>query len=130
MKKNFDLEADFNNPHGKMHIKISMLYFKEKDIHIVYSPHVEVYGYGATEEDAINSFNISLGEFLDYTTNKKTLHIVLTELGWILKKGTQKHPKKIIAPDWNNLLKTSNDLNKILSTQDFKKSDKEIAIPA
>jgi hypothetical protein len=128
MRKNFDLEADFKNSEGNMHVRIAIFSFKEKSNYIVYTPHLEVSGYGKTEDEAMNSFNIALREFLDYITNKKTLHAVLTQLGWVLKKGTQKHPKKISAPEWTDLLKSNQDLTKILSSQDFTKKDRDVAI--
>jgi len=128
MKKNFNLEADFKNSEGDIHVKIAMFSFKEKDNYIVYTPHFEVSGYGKTEDEAMNSFNLALGEFLDYITNKKTLHTVLTQLGWALKKGSPKHPRRIIAPEWTDLLKSNEDLTKILSNQEFSKRDRDVAI--
>jgi hypothetical protein len=128
MKKNFDLEADFKNSEGKMHIRIAMFSFKENDNFIVYTPHLEVSGYGKSEEEAMNSFNTCLGEFLDYITNKKTMHTVLSQLGWELKKGSVKHPKKITAPQWTDLLKSNEDLTRILANQEFSKKDRDLAI--
>ncbi|MCC7455134.1 MAG: hypothetical protein IT222_13280 [Crocinitomix sp.] len=127
MKKKFDLEADFVNAESNLYVKIAMFSFKEKDNYIVYTPHLEVSGYGKTEDEAMNSFNLALGEFLDYITNKKTLHQVLKGLGWVLKKGSTKNPKKIIAPSWTELLKSNDELTKILSNQEFSKKDRELA---
>ena len=128
MKNNFDLEADFKNSGNNIHVKIAMFSFKENDNYIIYTPHLEVSGYGKSEDEAMNSFNIALGEFLNYITNKKTLHAVLTQLGWALKKGSPKHPKRITAPEWTDLLKSNEDLTKILSSQEFSKKDRDVAI--
>ncbi len=98
MKKEQILNVGFKNAVSNLKARIVLISFQESDNYIVYSPHLEVSGYGKTPEEAKKSFEESMAIFLDYTTKKKTLHKVLLSLGWVLKKGTPKHIQKINAP--------------------------------
>lgn len=129
MNKNFNISADFKNSEGKVNVKVVLFCFKEGEHYITYSPHLEVSGYGKTEGESIESFNYCLGEFLDYTVNKKTLHKELVRLGWEVKKGSPKRLKKVVAPSWDSLLKTNSSLEELLNNQDLRTSHKEVAIP-
>lgn len=129
MSKNHRINVDFKNAEAKVKANIVLISFKEEDNFIVYSPHLEVTGYGKSEEEAMESFNHSLGVVLDYTVNKKTLHEELISLGWELKKGTAKNPKKINAPSWGDLIKNNASLEELLNNQNITTSHKEVAIP-
>lgn len=60
-----------------------MLYFKdEMNNHFIYSPHLDLTGYGISLAEAKKSFEIVLNDFLDYTIENNTLHSVLISLGW------------------------------------------------
>ena len=129
MNSNKILSVDFKNNDGAVKANIVLICFKEVDTFIIYSPHLEVTGYGQSEKEALDSFNISLKIFLDYTINKNTLHEELISLGWELKKGTLKKPKKINAPSWTNLIKRNADLEDILNNKNITTTHREVAIP-
>lgn len=129
MAQNHHVNIDFKNSEAEVKANIVLLSFKESDNFIIYSPHLEVTGYGKSEDEAMQSFNHSLAAFLDYTVNKKTLHEELASLGWQLKKGTSKNPKRINAPSWRELLKNNATLEDLLNKQDITTSHKEVAIP-
>lgn len=129
MNKKHHINVDFKNSEAKVKANIILISFKEGEDFIIYSPHLEVTGYGKSEDDAMHSFNHCLGTFLDYTVNKKTLHQELISLGWELKKGTVKNPKKVNAPSWGDLLKNNAALEELLNKQNIKTSHKEVAIP-
>ena len=77
-----------------MKVKLLLFHFKdERKIHFIYSPHLDITGYGQNLKDAKDSFEIVFEDFIDYTLKKKTLSKILTKLGWELK-GTLKRPKK------------------------------------
>jgi len=71
-----------------VNVSVPLLSFKEDDTFIVYSPALDVSGYGDTEEEARKSFELTLEEFINYTLNKKTFQSELTRLGWKIKKQT------------------------------------------
>ncbi len=129
MSKNHHINVDFKNSEAKVKANIVLISFKEEDNFIIYSPHLEVTGYGKSEEEAMQSFNHSLGIFLDYTVKKKTLHEELLSLGWELKKGSAKNPKKVNAPSWSDLLKNNASLEELLNKHNITTTHKEVAIP-
>jgi hypothetical protein len=126
---NHHINVNFKNAEAKVKANIVLISFKEQDNFIVYSPHLEVTGYGKSEEEAMSSFNHCLGVFLDYTTNKKTLHKELTRLGWELKKGTVKRPRRISAPSMTDLAIHNEQLKELLNKHDISTIQKEVAIP-
>jgi len=73
-------------------VGLSLIEFNENDVTIVYSPALNISGYGYNSDEAKNSFNIALHEFFQYTNNKKTFDKVLKELGWTFK-GSKKNLK-------------------------------------
>ena len=129
MNKNHLINVDFSNSGGNVKAKIILFSFKEEENFIVYSPHLDVSGYGKTEKEAMESFNHCLGVFLDYTVNKNTLHSELIHLGWQLKKGTAKTPKKVNAPSWSDLLKKNTSLEDLLNKHNVTTIQREVAIP-
>lgn len=129
MSENQHLNVDFRNSQAGVKAKIVLISFKENDNYIVYSPQLEVTGYGKSEDEAMESFNYSLGVFLDYTINKKTIKEELISLGWSLKKGSEKKPKIVSAPSWSELLKKNSTLEDLLNMQDITTMHKEVSIP-
>jgi hypothetical protein len=129
MSKNNHVNVNFKNSEAQVNAKIVLISFKENNTFIIYSPHLDITGYGLTEEEALLSFNHCLGVFLDYTVKKKTIHQELVSLGWELKKGTSKNPKRINAPSWGDLIKNNHSLEMILNKQDIKTTHKKVAIP-
>jgi len=91
----------------KSEIKVRILLFHfidEKGISFVYSPHLDITGYGYSLEEARKSFEIVFEDFLDYTTKKATLGRLLNKLGWKQVKGTVKKPLKALAPSITSVI--------------------------
>lgn len=111
------------------HIEVflDIITFQENDATVVYCPSLEVYGYGVDENEAHQSFTISLSEFFRYCMNKNTLRQELGRLGWKLKKSKL---KPMIPPLISEMLSTNDNLSRIYNNYDFKKTAKSVAIPA
>jgi hypothetical protein len=105
-------------------VRLSYILFKDGGQTVVYCPALDVYGYGADEEEAKESFKICMGEFFKYTLNKKTFEDVLSQLGW------QKKSKKYTPPLFSSLLSKNKTLSEILNTRPFKKVDTSVPMPA
>ena len=58
----------------KVSSELAIFLFREDDNFIAYSLALDLSGYGKTEEDARNSFNIVLKEYFDYAINEGTLY--------------------------------------------------------
>lgn len=128
--KHLEINAGFKNDKTNIKVNIILFSFKDNATFILYSPHLEIYGYGNTEEEAKESFEICLGSFLDYTTKKNTFFQELERLGWELKRGTTKKPKKLNPPSWQSLFKKNDQLEEMLNKKSIKTSTKQIAVPA
>ena len=70
-----------NISNEKINSELAIFLFKEDDNFIAYSPALDLSGYGKTEEEARNSFNIVLKEYFDYAINEGTLYKDLKEHG-------------------------------------------------
>lgn len=127
MSKHISLK--FANNTGRVVANISMLSFKEGCTFIIYTPQLDISGYGNSYEDALSSFESALEMFLDYTINKNTLYKVLSDLGWQLVKGSEKKPKKITAPLLSQLIVKNEYLADLLNNQSLQTSNKEVVIP-
>jgi hypothetical protein len=108
-------------------VRLDVIIFRENGTSIVYCPPLEVYGYGADENEAQESFKISLTEFFRYCLNKNTLRLELKRLGWQLKKSKL---KPMIPPTITELLSTNENLSRIYNNHDFRKTATDISIPA
>jgi len=125
-----DLKFSGNHSDGKTGTKteLSLIYFVEEGTHIIFSPALDLSGYGNNEEDAKASFNTVLEEFISYGMNKKTLLKDLENHGW--KIGGNKRKPKIQSPDLTEMLKSNRELEDILQTKNFHKYNQDLLIPA
>ena len=99
-------------------VGLSLIEFNEYDVTIIYSPALNISGYGYNSDEAKNSFNIALHEFFQYTNNKKTFDKVLIELGWTIK-GSKKKPK-MEAPLNSDLIAKNPLYNDIINSKNYK----------
>jgi hypothetical protein len=99
-------------------VGLSLIEFNEYDVTIIYSPALNISGYGYNPDEAKNSFNIALHEFFQYTNNKKTFDKILKELGWTFKGGKKK--SKIEAPLNSDLIDKNPLYNKIINSKNYK----------
>jgi hypothetical protein len=103
---------------------LSLISFEEDGAKIVYCPALDISGYGDSEQDANDSFAISLEEFFSYTTHKGTFNDELRRLGWKIRGK-----KPMVPPDMTKLLSDNENFSRIFNNHPFYKFDKEIAIP-
>ena len=97
-------KAKYSGKSGGIEANLMLIHFvDENNIHIIYSPHLDLSGYGKTKEEAQRSFEDSFADLIDYTINKKTLGKLLKQLGWKVK-GNDKHPKELHTPSMSDIL--------------------------
>jgi hypothetical protein len=105
---------------------LPLIIFEEDGSQIVYCPSLDISGYGNNETEAIESFQVCLGEFLMYTIHKKTFHSELERLGWKFKKNS---PKPMTPPDMIRLLEKNENFSRIFNNFPFRKIDSPIELP-
>jgi hypothetical protein len=111
--------------HQEIEISVPMILFEEDNCQILYCPALDISGYGKNEDEAYESFKISLGEFFKYTTNKGTFNSELLRMGWELKKKG----KPMIPPTMQQLLEENENFSRIFNNFSFKKFDQPVAFP-
>lgn len=122
-------EGDFSNKSGNVKVKLFLVHFIDEDgVHFIYSPHLDLSGYGKTEEDAKESFKIVFEDFVDYTLKKKTIGKVLKNLGWKLK-GTLKRPRNIVAPSITSVIGKNDYVSEIFDKYPVNTYHEEVGIP-
>ncbi|MFN5169670.1 MAG: hypothetical protein ACK5DD_08600 [Cyclobacteriaceae bacterium] len=124
MGKKLSHTSQYRDDHKRINVKLSLIEFEEDGLHFIYSPALDLTGYGKTEEEAKESYNLAMEEFLRYTSNKETIFHELQRLGWSVSK------KKVAAPSLSSLLKSRAYLEEIFTEKNFRKTDETIAIPA
>jgi hypothetical protein len=118
------LEGKF--PTQGVSVKLSLFTFIEDNVHVVYSPALDLYGYGNDEHEARHSFEVSLREYVKYTNNKKTVEQDLKKYGW---KVDKRH-KTLNSPDVSTMLETNESFRDMVNNRPFKKYDLNVQIPA
>jgi hypothetical protein len=122
-------KGDYKSNSSIVTVKLLLIHFKdENNIHFVYSPHLDLSGYGNTLTEAKKSFEIVLEDFVDYTLKKKTIGKVLTNLGWELK-GSTKKPRKILAPSITSIIGDNEYVSEIFDKYPVNTYHQEVGLP-
>ena len=123
-------EKGYKNDSSLVKVKLLLIHFEdENNVQFVYSPHLDLTGYGDSLTSAKNSFEIALEDFVDYTLKKKTIGKVLSGLGWEIK-GTSKKPKKVLAPSITSVIKDNEYVSEIFDKYSTNTYHQEVGLPA
>jgi hypothetical protein len=115
----------FNNDHNKkIEVKVDLVEYEEDGIHYVYSPAFDLIGYGKTQQEARESWEIVLAEYFSYTLNKKTLIKDLESRGWNIKTK-----REYVSPSFTWMLQNNDQLSDIYNNHNFRKITKPISVP-
>jgi hypothetical protein len=125
--KSLNVESKFSNEKGSINVKVAVISFKEDNTHIIYCPALDLSGSGNTESEAKESFAITVSEYLNYTTHKRTLWTDLKKLGWTIKKNKK---KPATPPPMSELLESNEEFNRIFDNFPYKKFDTGVSLPA
>jgi hypothetical protein len=120
-------KGEINIGNVSYNVRLPFIIFEEDNSTIVYCPPLELSGYGSTENDAKESFRVSLEEFLRYTTHKDTLKAELKRLGWKMKNSIS---KPMIPPTMEELLRNNSNFSRVFNRYNFRKSVETIRLPA
>lgn len=118
------LRADLGFGNGKYHVGLSLVEFEEDNVTIIYSPALDLSGYGYDHSEAKSSFSEALHEFFRYTNSKNTLDKVLKNLGWNVK-GSKKKPK-FNPPKDSELVFLNPMYNEIVNSKSYKVSREDV----
>ena len=123
-------KGKYQNKSASVKVQLLLFHFTdENNVHFIYSPHLDLTGYGTDQEEAKKSFKIVFEDFVDYALSKKTLGKVLTSLGWELK-GSAKKPKKVLMPSITSVIKENEYVSEIFDKYPVNTYHQEVGLPA
>ena len=123
-------EGDYKKKAGSVKVLLLLLHFEDENkFHFIYSPHLDLTGYGNTMEEAKDSFSIVFEDFVDYTLKKETLSKVLTSLGCELK-GLEPRSKKILAPSIRSIITNNEYVSEIFDKYPVNTYHQEVGLPS
>lgn len=113
--------------HQKIDVRMDLLEYNEDDTFYVYSPALDLVGYGFTAQEARNSWETILAEYFRYTLNKKTLTEDLENRGWEIKNKAK--AMRFTPPTLSWMLERNEGLTNIYNNHDFHKVSRQIKVP-
>ena len=115
---------------GEVKVRILLFHFTdEQGIHFVYSPHLDLTGYGHSLTEAKTSFEVVFEDFLDYTIKKATLGSLLQKMGWKKQKGTLKKPVKSLSPSITTVIAGNKYISDLFDKYPLQTFYKEVGMP-
>ncbi len=99
-------------------VKLDVLQFQEDNIFYVYSPALDLMGYGKTQQEARDSWETVLKEYFLYAINKNTLIEDLESHGW----KVEREDKLFRAPSFAWMLQHNEQLYDVYDKHDFHKT--------
>ena len=109
-------------------VKLSVILFEEDKVHFLYSPALDLYGYGRTSKVAEDSFDFALEAFVEYTTEHGTFEKELKKMGWVFT-STKRAGTKYRAPHMDQLIVHNRELSNIIRRLEFRKVDRNVPLP-
>src|SRR5665213_1191547 len=79
--------------------KVPVVLFQEEGMWYAHCAALEITGYGHTEQEARESFDVMYKEFFRFASNEGTLHAELARLGWQVETHTPPPFGALIAKD-------------------------------
>ena len=116
--QNVNLSGDFSNEKANVHFNMGLFQFQEDGIVIVYSPSMDISGYGKNEAEAKTSFQETMSTFLDYALKKNILLAEFKRLGWNITKADLKK-NRVKVPPLADLIQKNDYLAEILNEPAF-----------
>jgi len=107
--------AKYSDGKKNVELNVSIFLWEEDSIFYVYAPALDLTGYGLNKEEARESFETILHEFIVYTHNKKTIFKELENLGWAVNK----RKKRIISPDFEDMLSENEHFKHLYKSKDL-----------
>lgn len=111
------VNAKYSDGGNIVELNLSIFLWEDESIFYVYSPALDITGYGLSKEEARESFETVLQEFVIYTHNKKTIFTELENLGWAVNKKK----KRLISPDFEDMLIDNEHFNQLYKSKNLVK---------
>jgi hypothetical protein len=124
MKNRGKVEGQYSDGSHRIQFSLSVYTWQQDGVFFVYSPTLDVVGYGNTQIEAENSFSVTLEEFNRYVTNKGTVYDELENLGWLVNRKK----KKFTQPDFEDIKNDNEDFMDIIKSGIASRHERDVAI--
>lgn len=114
--------AKYSDGKKNVELNVSIFLWEEDSIFYVYSPALDITGYGLSKEEARESFETVLHEFVVYTHNKKTIFKELENLGWAVNKKK----KRVISPDFEDMLSENEHFKHLYKSKELERDSSNV----
>ena len=104
--------------------RVDLLIYEEDNVHFVYSPSLDLVGYGVNKKEALSSWEVVYSEYIRYCLNKNTLFNDLQKHGWKVK-----NKKAIQPPTFSWLMQNNVQLSEVYDNHNFQKTSTQISLP-
>lgn len=106
-----DMTDYYREKNGRIDVKLHLKGWKDNEsgFFFLYSPSLDLTGYGETQELAKKSLEITLLEFLEYTKIKNTFFDELENLGWMVNR----RKRRVQGPTLEDLLEENETLKEL-----------------
>ena len=104
-------------------IEIDLIEFQEDGLYYMYTPALDLIGYGRTKEEAKKSWDIVMQEYFKYTMNKKTFIEDLENHGWSISK------KHLNPPSFTWLIQNNEQVSEVVNKHNYYKTTRPVKMP-
>lgn len=104
---------------------IDLILYEEETLHYVYSPALDLIGYGKTTEEALQSWEVAMEEYVRYGLENNTLIKDLQNHGWSIEK----QQNQLQPPTFSWLLQHNDQLSEVYDKHSFQKTSTAISVP-
>lgn len=115
-------KIDISNNYIK--VCLDIFAYRENRVQMMYSPALDLCGYGYTADEAKKSFETTVTEYLRYALENNTLHEDLNAHGWV--KTTKE--KEFMSPDIIKLMRSNKQLQSVMRNN-YRKVSRRISVP-
>lgn len=119
MAKEGRFSGSFTTGTKAVKVQLTIYSWSEEGVHFVYTPALDISGYGHTGEEAVESFTHVLGQTIDYMQKKGVMYEELERLGWLVNR----RKKRVQAPDTDTMRKDNEEFARIVQMPDVTVSD-------
>jgi len=122
------VKSGANGQPASIEMRLPVILFKDdQGYFIAHIPVLDLSGYGHSEDEAKDSLDIVLNDYLSYAIKNNTLRADLISHGFVFnKKDHTVNPPKLMQ----SIKLFSTNLIEVLETRPYTKIDKSISIPA
>lgn len=114
--------GSFNFGDSRATVNVTLFTWEENGIHFIYSPSLDITGYGNTLGEAEDSFKHTMTEFVTYANRKGTIFDELERLGWAVNR----RKKRFHAPEFSDIVEDNEDFNNILKRGGYQTISRDV----